>query len=133
MCGIGFCSGIPDVTDALARMAAAMRHRGPDDRGFALVAGSSADLVDTARGERVDEDALLAALKSGHLAGAAVDVLAAESSVNLPEHPLVAFARADGRLILTPPIGGCTRESMERTEGFMSQQLRSCLPSTDVE
>lgn len=133
MCGIRFRSGIPDVTDARARMAAAMRPRGPDDRGFALVAGSSADLVDAARGERVDEAALLAALKSGHLAGAAVDVLAAESSVNLPEHPLVAFARADGRLILTPPIGGCTRESMERTEGFMPRQLRSCLPATDVE
>ena len=79
--------------------------------------------VNTARGELVDETALLAALKSGHLAGAAVDVLAAESSLNLSEHPLVAFARADDRLILTPHIGGCTRESMEQTEWFMAQQL----------
>ncbi len=40
MCGIGFISGPVDPSDALARMAAAMRHRGPDDQGLAVVAGA---------------------------------------------------------------------------------------------
>jgi len=79
--------------------------------------------VNTARGELVDEAALLATLKSGHLAGAAIDVLSAESSLNLSEHPLVNYARTDDRLIITPHIGGCTLESMEQTEWFMAQQL----------
>jgi len=33
MCGIGFCSGRPDLAESLTRMATAMRHRGPDDIG----------------------------------------------------------------------------------------------------
>lgn len=83
--------------------------------------------VNTARGEMVDEAALLDALESGHLAGAAVDVLAAETSLVLDEHPLVRFARASDRLILTPHIGGCTQESMERAESFMARKLQEAL------
>jgi len=83
--------------------------------------------VNTARGELVDESALLAALESGHLAGAAVDVLAAESALSLPTHPLVQFACSSDRLIVTPHIGGCTLESMERAEYFVVRKLESIL------
>lgn len=83
--------------------------------------------VNTARGELVDERALLAALESGHLAGAALDVLAAETSLDLSAHPLANYARIHDRLILTPHIGGCTSESMERAEEFMGEQLRKAL------
>jgi phosphoglycerate dehydrogenase-like enzyme len=50
---------------------------------------SSAVLINTARGGIVDEDALLAALRAGRIAGAAVDCFAAEP-VETP-HPLAEF------------------------------------------
>jgi len=78
--------------------------------------------INTSRGEVVDEGALLAALQSGHLAGAALDVLAGDSSWEgrVPEgHPLVAFAKSNPQLIITPHIGGYARESLDGTRLFM--------------
>ena len=48
-------------------------------------------LVNTSRGELVDEAALLDALNSGHLGGAGLDVLQGEPDID--DHPLVCYAR----------------------------------------
>lgn len=80
-------------------------------------------LINTARGELVDEAALLVALRSGRIAGAALDVLANEDSGGMQEHPLVAYARSHNNLIITPHIGGATYESMAKTELFMTRKL----------
>ncbi|HEU4630576.1 MAG TPA: NAD(P)-dependent oxidoreductase, partial [Gemmatimonadaceae bacterium] len=88
-------------------------------------------LVNTARGELLDEAALLAALESGRLAGAALDVLADEGATPWRDRPLVAYARHHDNLILTPHIGGCTVESMEKTEEFMAERLVARLRADD--
>ena len=54
-----------------------------------------------------------------HLAGTALDVLCNERSGDMEEHPLVAYALAHDNLLVTPHIGGCTVESMEKTEMFI--------------
>ncbi len=79
--------------------------------------------INTARGEVVDEPALLAALDSGHLAGAALDVLAGEPVSVGPAHPLVRYAATRNNLILTPHIGGYTWESLARTEIHLADVL----------
>jgi D-3-phosphoglycerate dehydrogenase len=81
--------------------------------------------VNTARGELVDEDALLWSLERGRLAGAALDVLAGERSAGMRDHPLVAYARSHDNLVVTPHVGGCTAESMEKTETFLARKLRA--------
>ncbi|MDP7024900.1 MAG: NAD(P)-dependent oxidoreductase [Kiritimatiellia bacterium] len=90
-------------------------------------------LINTARGELVDEEALLAALKSGRLAGAALDVLQEEQTLDEGSrlnHPLIRYARESGRLLITPHIGGCTWESMETTELFMVDKLKAWIETT---
>lgn len=63
-------------------------------------------LINTSRGLVVNEQALVDALQSGHLAGAAVDVY--ESEPPGADHPLT---RMDN-VVLTPHIGGDTRDTM---------------------
>jgi D-3-phosphoglycerate dehydrogenase / 2-oxoglutarate reductase len=84
-------------------------------------------LVNTARGDLVQSDALIAALRSGHLAGAALDVIAGESAAGVGQLELVAYARQHDNLLITPHIGGCTHESMAMTEDFLAERLCAAL------
>lgn len=90
-------------------------------------------LVNTARGGVVDEDALVEAVRTGHLAGAALDVVAGEAAAGGPgASPAVRFAAADDRILVTPHIGGATLESMENTEIFMAEKLARWLRGETV-
>ncbi|MGH9458948.1 MAG: NAD(P)-dependent oxidoreductase, partial [Thermoanaerobaculia bacterium] len=81
-------------------------------------------LVNTSRGEIVNELALAESLARGHLAGAAVDVLADEhDGERRGSSPLLDYARQHDNLIITPHVAGATVESMRRTEEFMAQQV----------
>jgi D-3-phosphoglycerate dehydrogenase / 2-oxoglutarate reductase len=84
-------------------------------------------LVNTSRGQVLDETALLQALESGHLSGAAVDVLAEERSEAMLDSPLIQYAREHSNLLITPHIGGATFESMAATEIFMARKLKDFL------
>ena len=95
---------------------------------FAMKRG--AWFVNTSRGELVDEQALLEALESGHLAGAGLDVLIDESAAGMGDRPIVRYARDHDNLIITPHVGGCTAESMQKTEDFMAGRLRDALAPT---
>jgi D-3-phosphoglycerate dehydrogenase len=80
-------------------------------------------VINTARGGLIDEAALLQALQSGHLAGAALDVLANEPAGGQAASPLIAYAREHSNLIITPHVAGATDESMAKTELFMARKL----------
>jgi len=88
-------------------------------------------LLNTSRGELVDEISLLKALESGRLAGAALDVLDGEARKypDWPSNsPVWRYARSHDNLLLSPHVGGATLESMEETEIFMANKLvRFCL------
>jgi D-3-phosphoglycerate dehydrogenase len=70
-----------------------------------------AALINNARGGVVDLDALVEALRSGHLAAAALDVFPDEPSANGQE--FVSVVRGVPNVILTPHIGGSTEEAQE--------------------
>lgn len=90
-------------------------------------------LVNTSRSEIVDSAALLAALEDDRLGGAALDVVESERNEERRlQNPLIAYARANGNLIITPHIGGATTEAMERTEVFMAEKLRRHLDEGSV-
>ena len=74
-------------------------------------------IVNCARGGVVDENALIAALDSGHLGGAGIDVYVEEptANINLVKH---------SRVSVTPHIGAQTAEAQERVGAEVIQIIR---------
>ncbi len=78
-------------------------------------------LINTARGGIIDEPALAAALRSGALGGAAIDVFGTE--------PLPVSPHFDGcpNLILTPHVAGVTAEANERVSFLIADKVLEAL------
>lgn len=86
----------------------------------------SAVLINTARGNIVDEAALLNALQQKTVAGYATDVLADElqfAKTGMQGNGLVEYAKAHDNCLIVPHIGGMTHESREATDLFMARKL----------
>jgi phosphoglycerate dehydrogenase-like enzyme len=92
--------------------------RGLVDAAFLRRMKSGASLVNTSRGELVDEAALLEALQAGHLRGAALDAFTQEPPG--PGNPLLALPQ----VIPTPHMGAHTDGA---TTGMGRMALEDCL------
>ena len=77
-------------------------------------------IVNCARGELVDLDALVAGLESGKVGGAALDVFPSEP---FTEHPI--FARDD--VVVTPHLGASTAEAQDRAGVVTAEQVTAAL------
>lgn len=82
-------------------------------------------LISTARGGIIDEEALLNALKSGKVAGAALDVFEKEPPglTELVAHP---------RVVATPHIGAQTAEAQSRAAEDIANEVLSALRGKDL-
>ena len=88
------------------------------DAAFLAQMKPGAFLINTARGELVDEEALVAALETGHLGGAGVDTVAQEPPD--PDHPLLQIPD----VIVTPHIGA---QADAATNAMGRMSMRDCL------
>lgn len=86
----------------------------------------AAVLINTARGELVDETALAKALREKRIGGAAVDVFAVEPLP--PDSPL----RGLDRVILTPHLAASTSEAQERVAVEICTAVRDALVAGDL-
>jgi D-3-phosphoglycerate dehydrogenase len=77
-------------------------------------------LISTARGGLIDETALTAALESGQVAGAALDVFAQEP-------PGLSALVAHPNLIATPHIASQTKEAQARTAALIAEEVLAVL------
>ena len=77
--------------------------------------------INNARGHVVDVPALAAALRSGHLGGAAVDVFPHEPKTN--HESFESELRGLPNVLLTPHIGGSTAEAQRNIAEFVPERL----------
>ncbi len=83
-------------------------------------------LINCARGGIIDETALLNALNSGHVAGAALDVFSIEPPPKenlLLQHP---------NIVLTPHLGASTEEAQEKVAIQIAEQLADALHNRGI-
>jgi D-3-phosphoglycerate dehydrogenase / 2-oxoglutarate reductase len=76
-------------------------------------------IVNCARGELLDEDALADALRSGKVAGAALDVFSTEPYAG----PLLEFEN----VVVTPHLGASTEEAQDRAGIIVAEQVAAAL------
>ena len=79
-----------------------------------------ARLINAARGDVVDQEALLEALGSGHLAGAGIDVFPEEP---VTESPLFGLPG----VVVTPHLGASTSEAQDRAGVVVAEQVAAAL------
>jgi D-3-phosphoglycerate dehydrogenase len=80
----------------------------------------TAYLINCARGEVIDTDALLAALDAGTIAGAGIDVYPEEPA---PSHPLAMHEK----VLATPHLAGSTTEALESVAVRIAEQMLAIL------
>lgn len=84
----------------------------------------AAIIINTARGEVIDEDAMIAALSSGHLFAAGLDTMYVEP---LPANsPLLALPN----VVLTPHVGGSTPSALSAMAAMAADNVLSALAGT---
>jgi D-3-phosphoglycerate dehydrogenase len=97
----------------------------PETRGFVGEAAFAAmkpgaRVINAARGDVVDTGALVAALESGHLGGAGIDVFPVEPTT---ESPLFGLPG----VVVTPHLGASTEEAQDRAGVVVAEQVAAAL------
>lgn len=121
---------VADIITLHAPLLAGTRH---------MISGRELDLmkptalvINTSRGGLVDEDALIAALTNGSIAGAALDVLEAES-IDMKDplsHNSVALNGVPN-LLVTPHIAGQTQEAFKEAGSRSWSEVQAVLAGAD--
>lgn len=88
-------------------------------------------LINTSRGEIIDEEAFLASLQTGQLAGAGLDVISGERRPDIGNHPLIRYAKNHDNLLITPHIGGVTYDSQSLVSERIVDRIIGFLRSLD--
>ena len=97
----------------------------PETRGFVGEAAFAAmkpgaRVINAARGDVIDTEALVAALSSGHLGGAAIDVFPEEPCTDSPLFGLPG-------VVVTPHLGASTAEAQDRAGTDVAEQVAAAL------
>tara|TARA_B100000214_G_scaffold155124_1_gene111236 strand:- start:398 stop:1327 length:930 start_codon:yes stop_codon:yes gene_type:complete len=87
--------------------------RGMVDEEFLSKMKKGSYLINTSRGELVDEDSIIKSIGEGHLNGYGTDVIADEFG-EIKKSKLVEMSRFSDKIIITPHVGGMTIEGQTK-------------------
>ena len=88
-------------------------------------------IINTSRGQLIDESALLNGLMSGHIGAVGLDVLNGEPEIN--NHPLVDYARQNDNLLITPHCGGYSPDSLSLVCARAAEKIKDKFLKLSIE
>lgn len=83
------------------------------DKDFIVKMKKNSYLINTSRGEVVDENAIINSVELGHLAGYATDVIRDEFG-DSQSSKLVEYSKTNSNILITPHVGGMTWEGQKK-------------------
>lgn len=86
-------------------------------------------LINTSRGQILDEAALLEGLLSGRIAAAGLDVLTGEPDI--ANHPLVEYSRSHDNLLITPHCGGFSPDAVRFVCAHAARKIKTALSNRE--
>ena len=99
--------------------------RGMVDEEFLSYMKEGSYLINTSRGELVDEDAIIKSIKSGHLKGYGTDVIKDEFG-DIDNSKLVEFSiNPNNNVVITPHIGGMTIEGQTKAYNWAVRKFNN--------
>lgn len=93
------------------------------DRKFFSKMKKGSIFVNTSRGEVIDENSLISALKSKHIKCAYLDVVKNEQNLKEKDNILIEYSKKNENLIISPHMAGLTHESEEKAFAIASQNI----------
>jgi len=132
---LGFQKSATDFSDILKYSDIITLHPKLNDTSFEMIDKDALDqmkdgviIINTSRGDVINSNDLLAALKSGKVKFAALDVLKNEfDSGKIPNDPLIKFALEQGnadKILITPHSGGATLDAHKIVFKYVAKTLR---------
>ena len=90
-------------------------------------------VINTSRGEVLDENALIDLLSQGKIKAAALDVLSLENIKNIALlEKVMNYVKNHNNLILTPHIAGASQQSMHLTEVFIANKFKKIISNHEI-
>ena len=88
----------------------------------------SSYIINTSRGEIINEEDLYKSLKNNKIKGAALDVLKNEGDNKFIKNSnLIKYAKNNKNLIITPHISGATSDSWKLSEIFIANEIKKII------
>ena len=94
------------------------------NRKFLTLMKDNSYIINTSRGEVVDEVEIVNALQEGRLGGYGTDVIADEYSGNRLYNPIIIGVRVGLNIVVTPHIGGMTWEGQQKAYKWAIDKLK---------
>ena len=97
------------------------------NKSFFKLVKKKSFFINVSRGEIINENALIDAIKSGTIERASVDVIQNEQSEDIKFNKLYKFSKQNSRLVITPHIAGLTYDSEEKALTYAFNELKKHL------
>lgn len=79
--------------------------------------------VNASRGEVINDSDLIAAMESGNIRAAALDVLSGEAEGSIWKHPLVEYSKNNSNLFITPHCAGSSNDGLKKVFKHAAETL----------